>query len=196
MNPFSKMMNALEGMSRRPKLYTVIAIQLVLLFSVILSAWSIDWKGEEILLKTEPVDPFDLFRGDYVILGYDINTLNASLLADLPTEQIEKDASEIIKRNTPVYVVLEPGDKYYEAVSVYTKQPNLQLNQKMIRGKVDYAYERNLFISYGIERYYLEEKTGEEVEKIREKIDVVVKVTPAGRAKVDHLELDGKQLPY
>ena len=34
--------------------------------------------GDEILLKTLPVDPRDLFRGDYVILRYEIGTINAS----------------------------------------------------------------------------------------------------------------------
>ena len=33
--------------------------------------------GREIVLKTVPVDPRDLFRGDYVTLRYDISRLQA-----------------------------------------------------------------------------------------------------------------------
>ncbi|RUY82729.1 GDYXXLXY domain-containing protein, partial [Mesorhizobium sp. M7A.F.Ca.CA.001.10.2.1] len=31
--------------------------------------------GKEVLLKIEPVDPRDLLRGDYIILGYDISRI-------------------------------------------------------------------------------------------------------------------------
>ncbi len=30
------------------------------------------WRWTEILMKTSPVDPRDFFRGDYVVLGYEV----------------------------------------------------------------------------------------------------------------------------
>ena len=33
-------------------------------------------QGQKILLKTIPLDPRDLFRGDYVVLNYEISQLN------------------------------------------------------------------------------------------------------------------------
>ena len=38
--------------------------------------------GREITLPIVPVDPRDLFRGEYVRLGYDINTVPAMLLVE------------------------------------------------------------------------------------------------------------------
>ena len=41
--------------------------------------------GQEILLKTAPVDPNDLFRGDYVNLRYDISTIDlTNIVYDQP----------------------------------------------------------------------------------------------------------------
>jgi uncharacterized membrane-anchored protein len=41
---------------------------------LVLHAWPL-WTGEPIYLRVRPVDPRDLFRGDYVTLGYDVDTL-------------------------------------------------------------------------------------------------------------------------
>lgn len=53
--------------------------------------------GQEILLKTVPVDPRDLFRGDYVILRYDISTINTDSLGNKGSE---------FRENDTIYVVL------------------------------------------------------------------------------------------
>ena len=52
--------------------------------------------GREIILPIVPVDPRDLFRGEYVRLGYDINTVPAMLLVGPPPA-----------RNAAFYVTLE-----------------------------------------------------------------------------------------
>jgi uncharacterized membrane-anchored protein len=36
--------------------------------------------GEEIFIKTKPLDPRDIFRGDYVQLNYEINDINLEKL--------------------------------------------------------------------------------------------------------------------
>jgi len=35
--------------------------------------------GTDVILKTQPVDPFDLLRGQYLIINYDISTINSPL---------------------------------------------------------------------------------------------------------------------
>ena len=40
--------------------------------------------GREVLLKVEPVDPRDLLRGDYVLLGYEISRIPVKLIANIP----------------------------------------------------------------------------------------------------------------
>ncbi len=46
----------------------------VLAWMLVSHAWPL-WTGESIYLRVRPVDPRDLFRGDYVILAYDIDRL-------------------------------------------------------------------------------------------------------------------------
>ena len=56
--------------------------------------------GREIVLQVQPVDPRDLFRGDYVILGYGISPVSLSDQANgAPLDQI--------KRGEPVYVTFQ-----------------------------------------------------------------------------------------
>lgn len=43
--------------------------------------------GKEVLLKIEPVDPRDLLRGDYIILGYDISRIPAKMIANIPPDK-------------------------------------------------------------------------------------------------------------
>ena len=50
----------------------VVAIQFLALLSVAVKREWIHSYGETVFLRTAPVDPRDLFRGDYVQLQYDI----------------------------------------------------------------------------------------------------------------------------
>ena len=60
----------------RKKFILLILLQVVLLIGMI--AYRHYWvvTGKRVLLKTEPVDPRDIFRGDYVQLRYEISTIN------------------------------------------------------------------------------------------------------------------------
>ena len=59
--------------------------------------------GQEIILKTVPVDPRDMFRGDYMTLNYPISQLN---IKSLPTEKTD------FKVGYSVFVELETEDTY------------------------------------------------------------------------------------
>jgi len=70
--------------------------------------------GEEVLLKTTPVDPRDLFRGDYVILNYEISRLNL--------DSLETDTSEL-KGGDRVFVALDIADGHGTAKGVFRQEP-------------------------------------------------------------------------
>ena len=53
-------------------------VQTAILGYMIEGRASILRSGTEVLLKTAPVDPRDLLRGDYVILTYDISTISTT----------------------------------------------------------------------------------------------------------------------
>jgi hypothetical protein len=87
----------------------------VLIWMLVSHAWPI-WTGETIYLRTRPVDPRDLFRGDYVVLAYDIDRV---ILADpappvtetAPEEQAVGSAGASLPSPQPPPTVVRPiGD--------------------------------------------------------------------------------------
>jgi len=141
--------------------------------------------GEEILLKTQPVDPRDLFRGDYVILSYDISRLNLS--------EVESDTTEF-KENDQVYITLENIGGYGIAQSIVRKKPSGGL---FIKGKVQRDSSDIIAIEYGIESYFVPEGEGKEIEQVRSgSLDVRVAIDKNGLVGIKTLLLDGKEVRF
>ena len=116
--------------------------------------------GKEVLLKIEPVDPRDLLRGDYIILGYEISRLPVKLIANIPAGQSTSD-------NTPIVVRLKPGaDGYWHAVTAwFGKAPMPPASDEAdIVGQVAPGWtldpESTITPQYGIDRFYLPEGQG------------------------------------
>ena len=82
--------------------------------------------GQEVRLETAPVDPRDLFRGDYVVLDYRIGTVNAP--SDVTTQ---------FRREQRVFVTLRPDDNgKAKAVAIAAEQPAVTGNDIVIAGFV------------------------------------------------------------
>jgi len=110
----------------RWKFILFVLLQVALLLGII--AYRQYWvaTGEKILLKTAPVDPRDIFRGDYINLRYDISTLDLDGLG----------AKESFKNNEKVYVILEKNpDGVFSAKSVSRELPP---RKKFIQGRVQH----------------------------------------------------------
>jgi uncharacterized membrane-anchored protein len=82
--------------------------------------------GEEILLKTAPVDPRDIFRGDYVNLRYDISTIDIV--------NISSDGN--FNYGDDIYAVLWKGEKFWYVRNVMHYRPPLQRDEVCMKGKV------------------------------------------------------------
>ena len=107
----------------RSKFIFFILLQVALLVGII--AYREYWvvTGEKILLRTAPVDPRDLFRGDYVSLRYDISTIDLGAL----------NVKESFKPNEKIYVILEKNpDNIFSAKSVSRELPT---GEKFIQGR-------------------------------------------------------------
>jgi len=110
----------------RWKFIFFVLLQVALLVGII--AYRQYWvaTGERILLRTAPVDPRDIFRGDYVSLRYDISILDLDGLG----------AKGSFKSNEKVYVVLEKNQEgVFSAVSVSRGIPS---GKRFIQGRVQY----------------------------------------------------------
>ena len=64
-----------DGGSRRIFLFAGVGLQLVVLIGMIVFKAMPLWTGEPILLRVVPVDPRDMFRGDYVAISYDFSRI-------------------------------------------------------------------------------------------------------------------------
>jgi len=107
----------------RRRFIIIVLFQLLLLCGII--AYRQYWvaTGERVLLGTEPADPRDIFRGDYLALNYDISSLDLKGLG----------SGEQFRPKERIYVVLEKApDNTYRAVSVSKSIP---AGGKFIQGR-------------------------------------------------------------
>lgn len=104
--------------------------------------------GKHVLVSVHPVDPVDVFRGEYADLGYDI--------ADVDTHGFNAD--------DPVYVVLKQNRStgIWKANGAFHKMPPAKSGEVVIKGRVKES--RTMFsstgstsVQYGIERLYMPE---------------------------------------
>ena len=169
----------------------LVAVQVLVLTGMLLSQYAISWFGKEIELKTAPVDPRDIFYGDYVILNYEISRL--------PLAMSDRDK---LNRGDSVYVLLRPSAsdrRLYEAAGISTDKPKTEGDEVYIKARVQYVWENGaneeVQLQYGLERYYVPEGTGmewerrwnEQFQEQGDKLRVRVTVAPWGRAKVEEL---------
>jgi uncharacterized membrane-anchored protein len=168
-----------------------ILLQCVLLVLMVADRMQILRDGREVTLQTQPVDPRDLLRGDYVVLRYDISQLPSGVLAGQPSAE----------RNPIVFVKLAPNaNGLYEAVSVHVEPVPVTAPEILIRGRVSYScgsgrtFCDKLTIKYGLESYFVPEGEGKKLEQARnqQKLRVVAAVLPSGRAAIKRLLLDGE----
>ena len=166
----------------KKKLFLIIGIfWVIIIFGFIAFKEFTLQTGEEVILKTRPVDPRDLFRGDYVILNYEISTLDASSL--------QKDVTEF-KPEDKVYILLSKVDNYSIASGVYLNKPKEGL---ILKGTIKNVQGSRLNIEYGIESYFVPEGKGREIERQRGRnLDVKVAVDKLGNAVIKDLLIDGK----
>lgn len=155
-------------MSRRwilPIALIVAVAQIAFLYSMIASRSSILRDGKEIFLSVEPVDPRDLLRGDYVILRYNISFIPSSLFQNMPEDFGSDDEYK------DVFVRLKPDENgIWQAVSArfgQTPEPVANSDEIDIRGKArmtHFSDYTSLNVSYGLERFYVPEGEGREIE--------------------------------
>jgi uncharacterized membrane-anchored protein len=192
------MINFTAFWQRIPKVVlfgVAILFQCALLVLMVADRMQILREGTEVTLQTQPVDPRDLLRGDYVVLRYDISQVAAGALAGQPTAG----------RNPVVFVKLAPNaNGLYEAVSVHVEPVPVAAPEILIRGHVAYSggacgsvghtFCDTLQIKYGLESYFVPEGEGKKLEQARnqQKLRVVAAVLPSGRAAIKRLLLDGE----
>lgn len=177
------MLGWLKGRERKILLLTVVAQLAILLGMIALRAAPLV-TGQTVLVRVEPVDPRDLFRGDYVILSYPFSRA--------PTEGIEglldrERGSWKKLKGRPVYVTLirDSNGVHHRAEKITVVKPGHGL---FLKGQM----ERYGAIRFGIESYFVQEGTGRVYEQaIRErKLSAELAVTSSGQAALRGLRIE------
>jgi uncharacterized membrane-anchored protein len=150
--------------------------------------------GREITLPIRPVDPRDLFRGEYVRLGYDVDTVPVRLLEGPAPAQ-----------NAAFYVVLERKEggawqpvKLTAAKPSETSPERIVLKARAVHGWPPAGNPKaTQRVRYGIESYFVPEGEGRRLENLarEKKLAALVAVDGGGNAAIKGLVVDG-QLHY
>lgn len=146
--------------------------------------------GTEVLLKTMPVDPRDLFRGDYVVLRYEISNIDKK---ETPLSSIESFPA-IFKSGDQVYVSLDVSGKYAVVSGISRSVPNSGL---FISGSVVSDRGDSIQVEYGIESYFVPEGKGRYIEsQMRDNVDVKVMIDKYGKALIKDVLINGEPVDW
>jgi len=108
--------------------------------------------GHTVYLRTAPIDPRDVMRGDYVRLNYEISTVPQSMLRDGLASKKPDPESE---KDTRVYALLREADNgIVELVGLSDKRPAKGL---YIRGRLEPSWGGGTRVRYGLEAYFTEQ---------------------------------------
>jgi uncharacterized membrane-anchored protein len=132
--------------------WLALVAQLLIIAAIPAPAIYTTMTGTTVFLQTAPVDPYDLLRGYYQTLGYDISS--RELLGKLPGGEIIQQ-QKTVSREIFVTVEVPQGSRRQAAkpIAVAGQQPtNLPRNQIAIRGILS-----GWQIRYDIEKFYMPE---------------------------------------
>jgi uncharacterized membrane-anchored protein len=146
--------------------------------------------GREITLPVTPVDPRDLFRGEYARLGYDIGTVPLRLLEGPRPRD-----------NAPFYVVLEKTPngvwQVVKMASQLSQEPSSERIVLKARSTHAWpqgsAHETTVRVRYGIESYFVPEGQGRKLEELAraKKLAALLAVDRNGNAAIKGILVDG-----
>ena len=150
---------------RRLAVIILVVLQAGVLAYMAIERESILRSGKIVHIRTAPIDPRDVFRGDFVVLDYELSPVNRSK-----------------RRGNLILGVQKKGDKVY-AVLKDTPGDLVELDYltdikpaagKFIRGRLTHNADADrLSVKYGIEQFFVEQGAGLEIERKRGQRDTL-----------------------
>ena len=156
--------------------WLVLLTPIVSLISITIQPLLAYMSGEQITLKTVPVDPKDLFYGDYVRLKLEIEEVDISHFDSKLAQKITNHPSD---SGILVYVSLKPKGETYEVDQVSENKPSNALYLKgTLQSKSVFPFreKKKHRIDYQLDRYYVEEGSGKKWETLSRKGEVLVDI--------------------
>lgn len=126
--------------------------------------------GKTIVLATQPVDPFDILRGQYITIRYEVSTV--------PFVQ----GAEV---GDTVYVsVQEDSSRVWRFQSVSLTKPSAGT---FLKGEVERISGGEMSVNYGIEQFFFERDAQFQTRDLT----VEAKVSSSGQARISDLLVNG-----
>jgi uncharacterized membrane-anchored protein len=162
----------------------VALVQTGVLASMVVDRTLLIRNGREIVLPVVPVDPRDIFRGDYVTLADEISNVPAQLLS-----------GPAPRRNAPFYVTLAKNPEgNWTPVKVTSAWPGeTDPGRIVLQARSRTSYPASTWVRYGIESYFVREGEGRRLEDLARSKRVAVRaaVDSSGNAAIKGLIIDG-----
>lgn len=138
----------------------IVALQVAVMASVVVKREALLATDNTVVLRTAPVDPRDPFRGDFVILDYEANSVASSLADPL----IVNDDRDAFKR---VYASLKADASGVSTVTKLSLEP--PADGTFLRGSVGgnswwWNSDGSVSVKYGVEKLFVEQGKGLEME--------------------------------
>lgn len=172
------------------RILLIVAIQTIALGWMILDRQHMLDSSRSVTLKVIPVDPRDLFRGDYVVLNYDISRLDIARL----------DGTNTTAPGNTIYVRLRRTGETWTAIALSDRHEQPSETEISLRAQVlsmdapGQSGSQFVTLSYGIESYFVPQGTGLAIEEAARKgtISIDAAVDEKGRAAIKAIRQDGK----
>jgi uncharacterized membrane-anchored protein len=176
----------------------IFSIPLMILTGMTISPLMTLTMGKEIQLETNPIDPTDLFRGDYVTLSYKVESV--------PFTKVDKEIlSHFIQANKSgkessltVYTLLKKNaNGIYQVERVVKNKPKTGI---YLEGKIHYLWvsseedlkeeDQMVDIDYNLDKFFVPENTGIELEEATRKGKAIATVKVRdGKAILTHVDV-------
>ena len=175
----------------------IVAMQVFVLIFMIARQEHLLATGAKVMLKCEPIDPRSLFSGDYVILNYEISTIEPEIIEKSKLMyKLLKDNDNIEGRDIYVALRLKAAGRHYYAAAVSDNIDELKQDyEHIIRGKVSYSF-RGMRVRYGVETYFVPQGEGKEIEKNLSNVSVEVSISDKGDSAVSKLFIDNNEVVF
>ena len=172
---------------RKTAIVLAVLLQIVVLLVMAGEREYIMRYGKTIYLRTAPIDPRDLFRGDYVRLSYEISSIPAVKFQD-------KIKTSEIKKGQKIYAVLREGpNNLFELDYAGTEKP---ANGLYLSGRLQYHHQFSksgnpIPVKYSLEAYFVQQGKGMDIEhrrgrrnEIQIPLEMEIAVAANGRAVI------------
>ncbi len=131
--------------------------------------------GKTITVMTEPVDPQDMFRGDYIRLGYGFS--------QVPSKEKFDYKSKVFVR------LKQDADKQWKPIGASNIKPAPAPDEVVLLGEYEWKDDNDrVRVRYGIEQVFVPEGRGKNISSA-DKLEIELAVPDSGRAVIKRAQL-------